>query len=231
METKKPGEDLADALKQVKCYIVPGNAARYIVATDGHKQIVEKYENGTYSNCDDIPFFSAEEQECEIFQYYDFVHNRTFEYMQNSDENICLKNIIDDTEMDYTYLPIKGSVAAGNLKYVNVVHGREEIIPLEAVKDPDMKFMLQVSGDSMIDFNILDGDRIIVKKQAFAKEGSIIVGGNRAMDEATVKQFHYDGEENVILHPGNKKYQDIVIKFEDFYINGVVVGVIRKKCR
>lgn len=231
VETKKPGEDLADALKQVKCYIVPGNAARYIVATDGHKQIVEKYENGTYSNCDDIPFFSDEEQECEIFQYYDFVHNRTFEYMQNSDENIFLKNIIDDTEMDYTYLPIKGSVAAGNLKYVNAVHGREEIIPLEAVKDPDMKFMLQVSGDSMIDFNILDGDRIIVKKQAFAKEGSIIVGGNRAMDEATVKQFHYDGEENVILHPGNKKYQDIVIKFEDFYINGVVVGVIRKKCR
>lgn len=229
VETKKPGEDLIDALKQVKCYIVPGNAAKYIVVTDGTKQIVEEYENETYTICDDIPFYNIEEKESEIFQYYDFVHNRKLEYKQTGDENFCLQSVVDDTEMDYTYLPIKGSVAAGNLKYVNVEHDREEIIPLEAVKDPDMKFVLQVSGDSMIDFNILDGDRIVIKKQAFAQEGSIIVGGNIATNEATVKQFHYDGQEKVILHPGNKKYQDIVIRVEDFYINGIVVGVIRKK--
>lgn len=229
VEIKKPGEDLIDALKQVKCYIVPGNAAKYIVVTDGTKQIVEEYENETYTVCDDIPFFNIEEQESEIFQYYDFMHNRKLEYKQTGNEDFCLRSVVDDTEMEYTHLPIKGNVAAGNLKYVNVEHDREVIIPLEAVKVPDMKFVLQVSGDSMVDFNILDGDRIVIKKQAFAQEGSIIVGGNMTMNEATVKQFHYDGQENVILHAGNKKYQDIIIRVEDFYINGIVVGVIRKK--
>jgi len=229
VETKKPGEDLKDALKQIKCYIVPGNAAKYIVVTDGVKQIVEQYKNGTYFVCEDIPFCNNEEDKCTIYQYYDFVHNRKLEYKQTGDEDSCLQSAVDGTQMDYTYLPIEGSVAAGNLKYVNVEHGREEIIPLEAVKDSDMKFILQVSGDSMIDFNILDGDKIIVKKQAFAQEGSIIVGGNMTMNEATVKQFHYDGEDKVILHPGNKRYQDIIIKIEDFYINGIVVGLVRKK--
>ncbi|MCM1179843.1 MAG: type I restriction enzyme HsdR N-terminal domain-containing protein, partial [Clostridium sp.] len=229
VETKRMGEDLQEALKQVKCYNVPGNAPKYIVVTDGVKQVVEAYKDETYTVCDDIPFYNKEEKECAVFQYYDFEHDRKMEYRQIGSDIPCLQNVLNDTQLDYTYLPIRGSIAAGNLKYVNVEHGSEEIIPIEAVKNPDMKFVLQVSGDSMVDFNILDGDRIIVKKQAFAQEGSIIVGGNMAMNEATVKQLHYDGDDHVVLHPGNKKYQDIIIKVEDFYINGVVVGVIRKK--
>lgn len=228
VETKKPGEDLLDALKQVKCYMVPGNAAKYIVATDGCRQIIEEYKDGKYMKCEDIPFFDEEGQRGEIFEYYDLVHHKSFKYLQAGDGENCLKNVDGDTKMEYTYLPIKGNIAAGNLKYVNVAYGEEQIIPLEAVRESNMKFILQVSGDSMIDFNILDGDKIVVKKQTFAPEGSIIVGGNRIMNEATVKQFHCDGEENVILHPGNKKYSDIVIRMEDFYINGVVIGVIRK---
>lgn len=228
VETKSPGEDLAEALKQVKCYIVPGNAPKYIVVTDGKKQIVKKYADGTFVGCEDIPICGTEDREYEIFRYFDFVHGRELEYKQTIDGDVCLQNAKDDTELDYTYLPVKGSVAAGNLKYVNVDHGREEMIPLEAVKDPDMKFVLEVSGDSMIDFNILNGDKLVVKKQAFAKEGNIIVGGNMATNEATVKQFHYAGEDEIVLHPGNPKYQDIVIRAEDFYINGVVIGVIRK---
>lgn len=228
VETKSPGEDLAEALKQVKCYIVPGNAPKYIVVTDGKKQIVKKYTGTTFVGCGDIPVCGTEYKEYEIFRYFDFEHGRELEYKQMIDGDVCLQNAEDDTELDYTYLSVKGSVAAGNLKYVNVDHGREEMLPLEAVKDPDMKFVLEVSGDSMIDFNILNGDKLVVKKQAFAKEGNIIVGGNMATNEATVKQFHYAGEDEIVLHPGNPKYQDIVIRAEDFYINGVVIGVIRK---
>lgn len=228
VETKKPGEDIMEALKQVKCYIVPGNAAKYIVVTDGRKQVVKQYIDGKYVECKDIPVYNGEENECENFLYYDFVHGREWKYRQSTDKEVCLYDIADNEELDYTYLPVKGSVAAGNLKYVNVEHGKEEIVPLEVVNNPDMKFILEVSGDSMVDFNILDGDRIVVKKQSFAKEGNIIVAGNMATNEATVKQFHYAGEDEVVLHPGNKKYQDIVIRTEDFYINGIVIGVIRK---
>ena len=133
--------------------------------------------------------------------------------------------------MKYGYLPVRGNVAAGNLRYVNESCDENCIIPLDAIKDVSMKFILNVTGDSMIDFNILDGDKIVVKKQSTAPEGSIIVGGNMATNEATVKQFHYDGEEHVLLHPGNPKYQDILIKIEDFFINGIVIGVLRKKMK
>ncbi len=94
-----------------------------------------------------------------------------------------------------------------------------------------MKFILTVCGDSMVDFNILDGDQIVVKKQSFAPKGSIVVGGNMTTNEVTVKQLCYDAEGNVILHPGNPKYQDILMKAEDFFINGIVVGVLRKTGR
>lgn len=228
VETKCPGEDLTEALKQVKCYIVPGNAPKYIVVTDGKEQLVRKYTEGTFAVCDDIPVCQTQETECEIFRYIDFVHGRELEYRQMTDGDAFLQNTENSMELDYTWLPVKGSVAAGNLKYVNEEHGREEMIPSEAVKNPDMKFLLEVSGDSMVDFNILNGDKLVVKKQSIAKEGNIIVGGNRAMGEATVKQFHYAGEDEIVLHPGNPKYQDIVIPAEDFYINGVVTGVIRK---
>ncbi|MDE6761664.1 MAG: type I restriction enzyme HsdR N-terminal domain-containing protein [Lachnospiraceae bacterium] len=229
VETKSSGSDLAEALRQVKCYIVPGNAPEYIVVTDGKKQIVKKYMDGTFVACDDIPVCQMEVGEYEIFRYFDFVHGRQMEYKQTTAGESCLRNKENNTALDYTCLPVKGSVAAGNLKYVNEEYDRKEMVPLEAISGPDMKFILEVSGDSMINFNILNGDKIVVRKQSFAKEGNIIVGGDLTTNEATVKQFHYVGENKIILHPGNPKYQDIVIQVEDFYISGVVIGVIRRE--
>ena len=229
VETKQEGEDLRNALKQVKSYILPGNAPQYIVVTDGVNQIVEQYMDGNFVVCETIPFYEEKKSECEIVCYYDFEHNREKEYQYILKEKPVIYNAFDNSKVKYGYLPVRGNVAAGNLKYANENHGEDCMIPMDAIKDVSMKFILNVSGDSMIDFNILDGDKIVVKKQSTAPEGSIIVGGNMATNEATVKQFRYDGEENVVLHPGNPKYQDILIKIEDFFINGIVVGVLRKK--
>lgn len=229
VETKQEGEDLRNALKQVKSYILPGNAPQYIVVTDGVNQIVERYMDGNFVVCETIPFYEEKKSECEIVCYYDFEHNREKEYQYILKEKPVIYNAFDNSKVKYGYLPVRGNVAAGNLKYANENHGEDCMIPMDAIKDVSMKFILNVSGDSMIDFNILDGDKIVVKKQSTAPEGSIIVGGNMATNEATVKQFRYDGEENVVLHPGNPKYQDILIKIEDFFINGIVVGVLRKK--
>lgn len=231
VETKQEGEDLRNALKQVKSYIVPGNAPKYIVAIDNKNKIVEQYVNGNFVACEDIPFYKEIEVEYETVYYYDFEHSPKGEYQYAFNGDSVIYNILDDSKVECGYLPIKGDVAAGNLKYANEKHNEGCLIPLDAIKDISMKFVLNVTGDSMVDFNILDGDQIVVKKQSFAPEGSIVVGGNMTTNEVTVKQFHYDGEENVVLHPGNPKYQDIVIKAEDFFINGIVVGVMRKKTR
>lgn len=120
-------------------------------------------------------------------------------------------------------LPLAGTVAAGR--------------PIEAIETPDTfevpssmagpgeNFVLRVRGDSMIGDGILDGDYVVVRKQAAAENGQTVValiGG-----EATVKRFHRKGG-RVELHPANPAMAPIVVEGEEsFRIEGVVVGVIR----
>ena len=84
-------------------------------------------------------------------------------------------------------------------------------------------FMLSVSGESMIDAGILDGDVIIVNRQNYADNGDIVVA--LIGDEATVKRF-YKQKDCFVLHPENKNMKDIVVK--ELSILGVVNGLLRK---
>jgi repressor LexA len=89
-------------------------------------------------------------------------------------------------------------------------------------------FALRVSGDSMIDGGIFDGDYIFVKKQIEARRGDIVVA--MIDGEATVKRFEPDGDV-VRLIPENAHMEPIVVKKRDFRatsILGIVVGVYRK---
>ncbi len=120
-------------------------------------------------------------------------------------------------------LPLAGIVAAGK--------------PIEAVENPDAievpssmvgsgrNFVLRVNGDSMVYDGILDGDYVVVRKQATAENGQTVVAmiGN----EATVKRL-YRRAGRVELHPANPSMAPILIEGEEsFRIEGVVVGVIR----
>ena len=84
-------------------------------------------------------------------------------------------------------------------------------------------FMLKVKGTSMIEAGILDGDKVIVKKQNNAENGEIVVA--LIEDEATVKRF-YKKENKIILHPENDALSDIIL--DDVTILGVVEGLLRK---
>ena len=88
--------------------------------------------------------------------------------------------------------------------------------------DDDL-FILKVSGDSMINSGILDGDKIIVRKQATAKNGEIVVA--LLEDSATVKRF-YKEKDQFRLQPENDFMSPIYTKTLD--ILGIVVGLIRK---
>lgn len=92
----------------------------------------------------------------------------------------------------------------------------------------DKVFALRVSGDSMIEAGILDGDYIFVKKQLEASRGDIVVA--MIDGEATVKRYEPKGE---VIHfvPENSAMAPIVVKKSDFRstsILGVVVGVYRQ---
>ena len=83
--------------------------------------------------------------------------------------------------------------------------------------------MLRVRGESMIDAGILDGDFILVKKQANAQNGDIVVA--LIEDEATVKKF-YKEKGHIRLQPQNQFMQPIIVP--TCSILGKVVGVFRK---
>lgn len=119
-------------------------------------------------------------------------------------------------------VPLIGTVTAGTpILAVENFEGYYPI-PHEFSTDSDL-FMLKVKGDSMINAGILDGDKIIVKKQETADNGEIVVC--MVDDSATVKRF-YKKDNKIILHPENDAMQDIVV--DEAYILGLVVGLMRK---
>lgn len=83
--------------------------------------------------------------------------------------------------------------------------------------------MLRVSGDSMIEAGILDGDLVIVRAQEVAENGDIVVA--LLDDEATVKRF-YRRTDHVELLPENPSMEPIIV--ENVVISGIVKGLIRR---
>ena len=86
-----------------------------------------------------------------------------------------------------------------------------------------MSFMLVVSGESMIEAGILDGDFILVRRQSVAENGEIVVA--LIDDEATVKTFYKEAD-HIRLQPENSTMDPIIVP--DCQILGKVIGVFRK---
>lgn len=120
-------------------------------------------------------------------------------------------------------VPLLGEVAAGLpiLAEENI----EDVffIPKNLFPEDDL-YMLNVAGDSMIDAGIFNGDKIIVKKQSYAKNGEIIVA--LINDESATVKRYYKQDNSIVLKPENPNYADMI--FDSIQILGRVVGVIRK---
>ncbi|MFO0723632.1 MAG: transcriptional repressor LexA [Myxococcota bacterium] len=92
----------------------------------------------------------------------------------------------------------------------------------------DRVFALRVTGESMIDAGIYDGDYIFVRKQLEARPGQIVVA--MIDGEATVKRYQPEGDV-VRLVPENSRMKPIVVRKQDFRstsILGIVCGVYRR---
>ena len=83
--------------------------------------------------------------------------------------------------------------------------------------------MLSVSGESMMNVGIYDGDYVIVRQQQSANNGDIVVAMNED-DEATVKTF-YKEKDHIRLQPENDSMEPILLK--NVTILGKVVGLFR----
>ena len=119
--------------------------------------------------------------------------------------------------------PMVGRIAAGLLH--EAVEQAERIDFTEMFDSSDSSlFVLEVSGDSMVDDHIADGDYVIVRRQPTARQGQIVVALTDE-NEATLKRW-YKEKDHIRLMPANKRMKPIKVK--NAKILGVVEGVIRR---
>ena len=143
--------------------------------------------------------------------YRDPTKPRALEIVELSNEE---KELID--------IPIVGKVTAG--MPILAAENIEDMfqIPINYVKHNNDLFILKVTGDSMIEAGILDGDLAIIEQKNVATNGDIVVA--LIENEATIKRFF---KENgfIRLQPENKNYEPIIV--EDCSILGKLVGIYR----
>ena len=120
-------------------------------------------------------------------------------------------------------LPLMGRIAAGR--------------PLEALENPESisladftrskeVYVLQVTGESMQDEHIVNGDYVLVEKTNVARDGEIVVALVNGSD-ATLKRIYVEGSK-VRLQPSNAAMQPNMVPAAAVQVQGRVIGVLRK---
>lgn len=118
-------------------------------------------------------------------------------------------------------LPLRGRVAAGVL---HEAVEQDERVDFQEMFSKKNLFVLHVSGDSMIDAQIADGDFVVIRKQKDASPGQIVVAQTED-GEATLK-YWYPEKDRIRLQPANSSMKPIYVR--DAKILGVLIGVVRK---
>ena len=127
----------------------------------------------------------------------------------------------DDTAVS---VPLLGIVAAGNP--IEAISNPNEYfsLPKDLLPRNNDVFTLEVSGDSMINIGIFDGDIVIVKRAKTAENGEIVVAMTDE-NEVTLKKF-YKEKGHIRLQPENDNLEPIILK--NVTILGKAIGLYRK---
>ena len=134
------------------------------------------------------------------------------------------RQIIAAAANDTIEIPMHGRIAAGTP--IEALQGTEGFAVPAALLGPGEHYALEVSGDSMIEEGILDGDFALIRKVDTARDGEIVVA---LIDEAeaTLKTFRRDGQ-MILLDPANRHYAAQRYHPEQITIQGRLAGLIRR---
>ena len=144
-------------------------------------------------------------------------------YIKKADyKNRCIEVVNNPNKITSQGVPVVGKVAAG--VPITAVENIEDYIelPKSLFRDEDL-FVLNVTGTSMINAGILEGDKLIIRKQNYAKNGDKVIA--LIDDSATVKTY-YKENGHFRLQPENDTMEPIIL--DELDILGVVIGLIRK---
>lgn len=125
---------------------------------------------------------------------------------------------------DVIEIPLHGRIAAG--VPIEAMEGQNMLSVPAALLGSGDHYALEVSGDSMIDAGILDGDYALIQRTDQAREGQIVVA---LIDdaEATLKYFRRDGA-RVRLDPANSAYEPQIYDPRQVRIQGKLAGLLRR---
>src|ERR1017187_7977133 len=120
-------------------------------------------------------------------------------------------------------LPLMGRIAAG--RPLEAMENPETISLADFTRSKDV-YVLQVTGESMQDEHIVDGDYVLVEKTNVARDGEIVVALVNGSD-ATLKRIYLEGNK-IRLQPSNAAMQPIIVPAVIVQVQGRVIGVLRK---
>jgi repressor LexA len=125
---------------------------------------------------------------------------------------------------DTLEIPLHGRIAAGTP--IEALQGAESFAVPAALLGPGEHYALEVSGDSMVEEGILDGDFALIRKVDNARDGEIIVA---LIDdeEATLKTYRREGR-MIRLDPANSRYEPQRYDESRVKIQGRLAGLIRR---
>ena len=139
------------------------------------------------------------------------------------DENLARGLSLPEKENEGIELPVLGLIAAGSP--IEAIENKQETVRVvnPKIKQREGYYCLRVSGDSMIDDGIFDGDIVVIKKQASAENGQTVVA---IIDDnqATLKQL-YREKNQFRLQPANQNMLPFYRK--EVEVRGVVMQIIR----
>ena len=125
---------------------------------------------------------------------------------------------------DMMEIPLYGRIAAGTP--IEALQGTESFAVPAALLGPGEHYALEVSGDSMVEEGILDGDFALIRKTETARDGEIVVA-LIDHEEATLKTFRREGS-MIRLDPANRQYEPQRYRPDQVEIQGRLAGIIRR---
>ncbi len=130
----------------------------------------------------------------------------------------------EDRPVGAVEIPLAGRIAAG--QPIEVEAEGESVAVPEALTRKGQNYVLRVSGHSMVDDGIHDGDFVVVNRREKAANGEMVAA--LVNGEATLKRIYNEGDGRIRLQPANDRMAPIYAAEGDVKVQGVVVGLMRK---
>lgn len=125
---------------------------------------------------------------------------------------------------DVIEIPLHGRIAAG--APIEALEGQSSLPVPAALLGAGEHYALEVSGDSMIEAGIFDGDFALVRRVSTARDGDIVVALVRN-EEATLKYLRHENG-RIRLDPANGAYDPQIYDEHEVEVQGKLAGLLRR---